>query len=154
MDLNVAHNKLIWFLISLDSKMSLELSSVLTPVFSLTGHTCKAKVVYVYDGDTVHLVIEVFGKLYKWKCRIAHIDTPELRTKDAHEKQMGVDARDKLKTLIENKIVDVHCFEFDKYGRLLVEIITEDGIKIHEWLLQNHLAQPYEGGTKSTWNNF
>jgi micrococcal nuclease len=134
-------------------KMSLELSSVLTPIFSLMGHKCKAKVVYVYDGDTVHLVIEVFGNLYKWKCRIAHIDTPELRTKDMNEKKMGVDARDKLKVLIENKIVDVECFEFDKYGRLLVEITIGD-IKVHEWLIENHLAQPYEGGTKVAWTDF
>lgn len=136
---------------------SLENSSVLTPIFSLKGHKSKAKVVYVYDGDTVHLIIEVFGTLYKWKCRIAHIDTPELKTKDMHEKQMGIDARDKLKVLIENKIVDVECFEFDKYGRLLVEIcIQEKGkcIKIHEWLLANHLAQPYEGKTKTTWSDF
>jgi endonuclease YncB( thermonuclease family) len=133
--------------------MSLEISSVLTPVFSLNGHKCKAKVVYVYDGDTVHLVIEVFGTLYKWKCRIAHIDTPELKTKDLHEKKMGIDARDKLKVLIENKIVDIECFEFDKYGRLLVEITVET-IKVHEWLIENHLAQPYEGGTKIAWTDF
>ena len=113
--------------------MSIEDSSVHTPVFSLNGHKCKAKVVYVYDGDSVHLVLEVFGKLYKWKCRIAHID--------------------KLKTLIEHKMVDVECFDFDKYGRLLVEI-TIEGIKVHEWLLENHLAQPYEGGTKTAWTDF
>lgn len=133
--------------------MSIEDSSTHTPVFSLNGHKCKAKVVYVYDGDSVHLVIDVFGKLYKWKCRIAHIDTPELKTKDLHEKKMGVDARDKLKGLIENKMVDVECFDFDKYGRLLVEIAI-DGIKVHEWLLENHLAQPYEGGTKIAWADF
>ena len=129
----------------------LENSNTKTPIFSLEGHKSKAKVVYIYDGDTVHLVIEVFNQLFKWKCRIAHVDTPELRTKDLHEKEMGYVARDKLKELMENKIVDVECFEFDKYGRLLVEI-TVNGIKVHEWLISNGYAKPYEGKTKEKWN--
>jgi endonuclease YncB( thermonuclease family) len=129
----------------------LENSNTKTPIFSLEGHKSKAKVVYIYDGDTVHLVIEVFNQLFKWKCRIAHVDTPELKTKDLHEKEMGYVARDKLKELMENKIVDVECFEFDKYGRLLVEI-TVDGIKVHEWLISNGYAKSYEGKTKEKWN--
>ena len=124
-----------------------------TPIFSLINHKSIAKVVHVYDGDSVHLVIEVFGKLYKWKCRLAHVDTPELKTKNLKEKEMGFVVRDKLRELMDNKIVDVECFEFDKYGRLLVEItIRETGVKVHEWLISNNYAKKYEGGTKDKWD--
>ena len=124
-----------------------------TPIFTLVGHKSIAKVVNVYDGDSVNLVIEVFGTLYKWKCRLAHVDTPEIKTRNAHEKELGLIARNKLRELIENKIINVECFEFDKYGRLLVEItIPETGVKVHEWLISNNYAKKYEGGTKDKWD--
>uniref|UniRef100_A0A6C0ETR5 TNase-like domain-containing protein n=1 Tax=viral metagenome TaxID=1070528 RepID=A0A6C0ETR5_9ZZZZ len=131
----------------------MENASTDTPIFTLIGHKSIAKVVHVYDGDSVHLVIEVFGKLYKWKCRLAHVDTPELKTKNLKEKEMGFNVRDKLRELMDDKIVDVECFEFDKYGRLLVEItIRETGVKVHEWLISNNYAKKYEGGTKDKWD--
>jgi hypothetical protein len=42
------------------------------------------------------------------------------------------------------------CLEFDKYGRLLVEIHIND-IYVNQWLIENHLAKEYEGGTKEKW---
>jgi micrococcal nuclease len=119
-------------------------------VFSLNGYKTDAKVVSVYDGDTVHVVFHYFDKFYKWTCRISHVDTPELRTKDAEEKKKGYEARDKLRELILGKTVQLSCYEFDKYGRLLVEIETE-GVKVHEWLIQQGHAKKYEGGTKEKW---
>lgn len=118
-----------------------------TPIFSLDGMDFQAKIVDVHDGDTVKAVFKVFDKYYKWNCRIAHVDTPELRTDDPAEKARGLFVRDKLREQILNKIVTLHCLKFDKYGRLLVEInIT--GQNIHEWLIQNKYANPYEGKTK------
>jgi len=131
----------------------MEKANVDTPIFTLKGHKSIAKVVYIYDGDSVHLVIEVFGQLYKWKCRIAHVDTPEIKTRNAHEKELGYIAREKLRELMDGKIVNVECFDFDKYGRLLVEItIPETGVKVHEWLISNNYAKKYEGGTKDKWD--
>ncbi len=121
--------------------------------FSLNGQTMKAKVVKVYDGDTIHVVFHLFGNFYKWNCRIAHVDTPELRTKDAEEKKRGYEVRDKLRELILNKIVTLKCYDFDKYGRLLVEVLMEDTNQyVHEWLITNNYAHKYEGGTKEKWN--
>ncbi len=63
-------------------ELSLELSTELenhskdTLVFSLNGHKTHAKVVNVYDGDTIHVVFKYFDTYYKWICRIAHVDTP------------------------------------------------------------------------------
>ena len=89
------------------------------------------------------------GKSFKWNCRISHVDTPELRTKNLEEKKKGYEVRDKLSELILNKTVNLTCGSFDKYGRLLVEItIPETQVRVHEWLIQNGYANPYEGGTK------
>ena len=122
-----------------------------TPIFSLDGLNFQAKIVDVHDGDTVKAVFKVFDKYYKWNCRIAHVDTPELRTDDPAEKARGLFVRDKLRELILNKIVTLHCLKFDKYGRLLVEINSgqiNSGQNIHEWLIHNKYANPYEGKTK------
>lgn len=123
--------------------------SIDTPFFSLDGYSTSAVVVKVYDGDTIHVVFDYMGKAFKWNCRISHVDTPELRTKNLEEKKKGYEVRDKLTELILNKTVKLDCGAFDKYGRLLVEItIPETQVRVHEWLIQNGYANPYEGGTK------
>ena len=69
---------------------SIESTTSSVPFFTLKGHKCRAKVVHVYDGDTVHLVFEFLGQMFKWHTRIAHVDTPELKTKNQEEKKNGV----------------------------------------------------------------
>lgn len=120
------------------------------PFFSVAGLKTKGKVVKVYDGDTVHIVFPVMGQLFKWNCRIAHVDTPELRTKDLNEKQMGYLTRDKLVELIGDKVVEIECLDFDKYGRVLAEIYYKD-IHVNQWLIENGYAHKYEGKTKEKW---
>jgi hypothetical protein len=83
----------------------LENATSSVPFFTLKGHKCRAKVVHVYDGDTVHLVFEFLGQLFKWHTRIAHVDTPELRTKNLEEKKLGYETRDKLIEYINDKTI-------------------------------------------------
>lgn len=135
----------------MESTQTLESQSEKTPSFTLDGYKTEAKVVKVYDGDTVHVVFSYFNTYYKWIGRIAHVDTPELKTKNEEEKKKGYEVRDKLRELILGKIVQLHCHEFDKYGRLLIDIEI-DGIKVDEWLLSNGYAKKYEGGTKEKWS--
>ena len=49
-----------------------------------------------------------------------------------------------------NNIVTVECFDFDKYGRLLVEIFI-DNESINNWLIEKGYAKKYGGGKKSKW---
>ena len=122
--------------------------------FSLKGEVKEGKVVKVYDGDTVHIVFPIFNNMYfRWNCRINRVDTPELRTKNKLEKQMGYKVRDKLREKILNKIVTVKCDHFDKYGRLLAEIEFE-GENISDWLIENEYAFKYDGGTKKLWGPY
>lgn len=126
--------------------------TVSTPLFTLKGLATRAKIVKVYDGDTVHAVLEVFGKCHRFVCRIAHVDAPELRTKDENEKKRGYEVKSKVSELLLDKIFDIHCCEFDKYGRLLIELTLPSGEKLHNWLIANEYAKSYEGGTKEKWD--
>jgi len=120
--------------------------------FGFDGETKEAKVVSVYDGDTVKVVFPVLRKLYKFNCRLQGVDTPEIRTRDKTEKEYGLKVRDLLREKILNKVVTIHCGNFDKYGRLLINIqCKNDKEKISEWLINNKYAFIYDGGTKKKW---
>lgn len=126
-----------------------------TPIFTLEGSFVQGKIVDVYDGDTVKIVLNlsINQDYFRWNCRLSGINTPEIRTKNTKEKEFGLLVRDKLKERIENKILLIKCGEFDKYGRLLVEIYENNGqlFSINNWLIENNYAKPYDGGTKEEW---
>ena len=84
--------------------------------FTFKGEKKFAKVVSVYDGDTIKVVFAVSGKLYKFNCRIQHVDTPEIRTRNKKEKEYGLKVRDELRKKIMDKVVTIICDDFDKYG--------------------------------------
>ena len=126
-------------------------------MLSFKGQRINCKVVSVYDGDTIKVVFPIIGtgsmKLYKWNCRINGVDTPELRTRNALEKQHGYLVRDKLREKILGKVVFVVCDSFDKYGRLLINVFV-DGLDISKWLIDNEYAFKYDGGKKKSWGEF
>ena len=120
------------------------------PFLTLNNVKTSGKVVQVYDGDTCKIIIPFKHELFKWNCRLTGLDTPELRTKNFKEKECGYYVRDKLRDKILNKVITVHCHEFDKYGRLLVTLYENptDSKSINDWLIENHYAYKYDGGTK------
>ena len=117
------------------------------------GKNMEGKVVSVYDGDTVKIIMKVNDEFIKFNCRLSGIDTPEIRTKNSNEKKYGIFVRDKLREKILNKIVTVHCLKFDKYGRLLVTLFI-DNCSICDWLIENKYALSYNGGTKQKWEDY
>tara|TARA_B110000444_G_C18695298_1_gene526281 strand:- start:166 stop:594 length:429 start_codon:yes stop_codon:yes gene_type:complete len=121
--------------------------------FSFEGEEKEAKVVDVYDGDTIKVVFPVQGKLYKFNCRIQHVDTPEIRTRNKLEKTYGLKVRDILREKILGKIVLIVCDDFDKYGRLLIDIKLEDTL-LSQWLILNNYAFGYDGGKKKSWQTY
>ena len=128
-----------------------------TQIFSFEGRKCIGKVVDVYDGDTVKIVFPLSEKeperLYRWNCRLTNVDTPELRTKNLKEKAFGKEVRDHLRKKILDKLVYISCMDFDKYGRLLVEIFDDEDYKvsINNWLIESGYAKQYGGGKKTKW---
>lgn len=125
------------------------------PMFTFEGQTLQAKVVSVYDGDTVKVVFPLGETYYKWNCRLTGIDTPEIRTRCKTEKAHGYKVRDVLREKILNKVVTLKCGEFDKYGRLLAEIqCVGEECTVNQWLINNEYAFKYDGGTKQSWSEF
>jgi len=106
------------------------------------------KVIQVYDGDTFTIATHLFGEIYRFSVRLHGIDTPELKTKDSKTKQLGVIARDALRDLIMDKVVELKNVEYEKYGRLLANVFV-DGVNVNEWMIQQKHAVVYTGGKKT-----
>ena len=127
------------------------------PAFSkcLVDKIVDAKIVSVYDGDTVKAIFPLNDVLYKWNCRLIRIDTPEIRTKCPIEKKQGYLVRNILREKILNKVVKLKCGDLDKYGRLLVEILCDnDTCNVNDWLIEKNYAFAYDGGKKQSWSEY
>ncbi len=112
------------------------------------------KIVKVYDGDTVTISARIYitetqiTKLFRFNVRLRGIDSPEIKTKNDKERSLAIVARDKLRDLIMNQIVSLQNVQYDKYGRILADIVTKDGTNVSDWMLENDLVVKYDGGTK------
>ncbi len=107
----------------------------------------KARVVRVYDGDTIHVDIDLGLSTWikKEKLRLARINAPEIR---GSQRPAGLAARDFLRNLILDKEVIVQTIKDrkGKYGRYLAEIWlqTENGWEnVNDRMLAEGFAQPY-----------
>tara|TARA_B100000287_G_scaffold23785_1_gene23255 strand:+ start:269 stop:688 length:420 start_codon:yes stop_codon:yes gene_type:complete len=113
----------------------------------------------VLDGDTIDVTIDLGFDLYKKeRVRIAGVDTPEKRTRDLEEKELGIDATNWLKKKLEDTIAgegdeltirtELHG-GVGKYGRLLGWLyINEDELSLNEQMITEGYAWAYDGGTK------
>jgi len=119
--------------------------------FSFIGVEKYARIVKVYDGDTCTILFKWKKQNIKTSCRIVGIDTPELRTKNKKEKELGYKAKEFLENLILEKVLKVKFGKDGKFGRPLVEIFLHNGQSISDIMISNGHAKPYFGGTKEKW---
>jgi len=108
------------------------------------------KVIKVYDGDTITIQFRLPYKespLYKISVRLNGLDCPELKTKNLIEKQCSQIAKQKVSDLLFGQTVEFKNVSMEKYGRLLADVYFK-GKSVNQWLLDNHLAVGYDGGTK------
>ncbi len=138
-----------------------------TPEFSFSGQQLRARVIDVYDGDTLSVVMPVGSAFYKFHVRLNGIDTSELKSKGA-VKDKAVRARSLVLQLLgvperfhERKasqhyfdanvvVVTLECFDFEKYGRILANVYPmESEEHLSSALLRVGLAVQYTGGSKS-----
>ena len=116
------------------------------------------KINRVVDGDTIDVTIDLGFDLYKKeRVRVAGVDTPEKRTRNLEEKQLGIDATNWLKDKLEEAIKgdDELTIRTElkggvgKYGRLLGWLyIGDDNVSLNEQMIGEGYAWPYDGGTK------
>ena len=141
-----------------------------TPYFSLNGMNMCVRVVDVYDGDTIKIVAHIFGDYFKFDARLKGIDTCEIRSNIAANKDLAKKARTRLFELVtgaqcpETKrqmaqylednvcVIYVKCNEFDKYGRVIIECYKDSQSlqSFADVLKQEKLAYAYNGATKLT----
>lgn len=105
----------------------------------------------VVDGDTVDIVIDLgFSLTKKERVRLSGIDTPETRTKDLEEKELGMDAKNFLTRRLDDAVgynLVVKTEKDGKYGRMLGEFHIGD-INLNEEMYDRGYAWRYDGGTK------
>ena len=107
-------------------------------------------VVKVYDGDTITIASKMPYKnslLYRFSVRLRGIDCPEIKGKTITEKELACNARDALANKLLGKNIILKNVSLEKYGRLLADVYF-DGVNMNQWMLDNKLALPYDGGTK------
>jgi micrococcal nuclease len=120
------------------------------------AYVYRAFIVKVYDGDTVTATLDLGMNITrKVSCRLAGIDTPEIRTKVTGEKEAAYAARDRVRSLILDTWVTVQSMtKPDKYGRLVVKIWTAEGVNVNDLLIEEGHAITYQGGPKISWANW
>ena len=116
------------------------------------------EIVKVLDGDTIDVLIDLGFELFKKeRVRVAGVDTPEKRTRDLEEKELGYDAtnwlKGKLEEVLEGDEELIIRTELKggvgKYGRLLGWLyIGDELVSLNEQMIEEGYAWPYDGGTK------
>ena len=118
-----------------------------------------AKVNRIVDGDTIDVTLDLgFGVKYDQRVRLAGIDTPEKRTRNAAEKVLGIDATDWLPKQLTSLSTVIIKTELDgaigKYGRVLGWLyISEEAPKsLNSQMVDEGYAWIYNGGSKANKN--
>ena len=106
----------------------------------------------IVDGDTIDISIDLgFDLTKKERVRLAGIDTPEKRTKNQKEKEMGYQATEFLEMhLMEATKLTVKTEKDGKFGRMLGWLYKseKDVTSINEIMIDEGYAWAYDGGTK------
>jgi micrococcal nuclease len=108
----------------------------------------------VVDGDTIDADIDLgFDISLTKRIRLAGIDTPESRTKDLKEKELGIDAKNWLKHRLhdaEDIIIRTELPDStEKYGRIIGHLyVNGEDASLNNQMITEGYALSYDGGTK------
>lgn len=116
-----------------------------------------AKVVRVYDGDTLWLAVAASdgGNFARFRARLVGYDIAEVKSHDEVVRAAACGARDELTAWVLGRVVKVECSpRLDKYGRL-VATLRVDGRCVNDYM-RARWGVAYDGGRKpddSVWRN-
>ena len=123
-----------------------------------------AEVKKVIDGDTFDCVIDLgFDVLLKARVRLYGVNTPESRTKDLAEKEMGLKAKGFTTDWLDrHKIVYIKTVlnKNEKYGRVLAQVYSSPNIAetttacLNDDIIGSGYARAYFGVGDKTWEEF
>jgi micrococcal nuclease len=112
------------------------------------------EVTKVVDGDTIDVIIDLgFSIMFSSRVRLAGIDTPESRTTDKREKELGLESKKYLAERIKAaKSVVIKTEKLDsseKYGRILAWVYLDgESSSVNNQMIQKGYAWGYLGDTK------
>ena len=110
------------------------------------------QVIKVYDGDTITIASKIEipdSPLYRFSIRLNGIDAPEIHGRTEDEKESAITSRDALEKMILHRIVHLKNTKTEKSGRILADVYL-GSFHVNQWLLDEKLAVPYDGGTKQS----
>ena len=117
----------------------------------------RARVVDVIDGDTLDLMIDLgFNVHHSIRVRLDGVNTPESRTKDLREKELGLKAK-----AFSSDWTTRHCVVFvqtvkdkkEKFGRILARIYSDENKTacLNDDLIDSGNARTYNGEKRNGW---
>lgn len=130
-----------------------------TPKFTLETHGTRtpARVIDVHDGDTVLVAMKMFNKIWAFRLRLAHVNTPELRPSLTESNRTEIikkarEARDFLASKVLGHIVWVNILGYEKYGRVLAELYVSERetSSINQLIVASGHGALYEGSGVKT----
>ena len=106
----------------------------------------------VVDGDTIDVEVDLgFDVWVHERVRMYGINTPESRTKDLWEKELGKAAKSRLLELLPNTLKSkLKRMRRESLAEFLA-VVEVDGRNINEQLITEGHAVAYHGGTKPNW---
>ena len=117
----------------------------------------EAKVLNVVDGDTLDLMVDLgFNVHHRIRVRLHGINTPESKTKDIKEKELGLKAKDYTKDWITRHpqvFVSTVKDKKEKFGRILAIIYSDEvkTVSLNESLVDAGYARVYNGEKRTGW---
>ena len=139
------------------------------PFFSLEGLNTWCRVIDIYDGDTITVVIPLMTAMYKFHIRLYGLDTPEMKSSSEQQKANAILARNRLIELCTNVatnlksrkevqqflskniyLIWINAYKMDKFGRVLANVYKspEDTVSFSKTLINEKLGYEYFGKTK------
>ena len=126
--------------------------SAAKPASEAEGIQTPARVLSVYDGDTVKVEAAMWpGLTWTGSVRVQGVDTPELRGKCDGEKRKAVAARDFVRERVGNRVTLVNVRKGKYAGRVVARIRLADGTDLTELLIRARHGRPYDGGRRRGW---
>ncbi len=125
----------------------------------VTYNFTEAKVLKVYDGDSLTIGAYYDGGFKKFNVRIFGIDCDEMKGGNATTRENAFRAKKFVERMVLNKVIKIEVLNNkildgkklrEKFGRLLAKINTPEGHDLGDELFIAGLARRYYGGKKDT----
>lgn len=119
----------------------------------LYGNAEVLAVTSIYDADTFRANIAGWPAIVgeHVPIRVAGIDAPELRGKCKEEVTLARQAKQRTVALLRSaRHVELRNMQRGKYFRIVADVYV-DGQSLGRLLVEDGLARPYDGGTRTTW---